>query len=59
MCLGQNDAADFRSVPRDSASDAEVEDAIRKVIGHKPNGHDFINGQRHDRPAKPMLPSSR
>ncbi len=51
MCLGQDDAADFRSVLRDGASDAELEDAIREAISRKPKGHDFIIDRRHDRPA--------
>jgi GTP 3',8-cyclase len=51
MCLGQDDAADFRTVLRDGASDAELEDAIHEAISRKPKGHDFIIDRRHDRPA--------
>ena len=51
MCLGQDDAADFRSVLRDGATDAELDDAIREAISRKPKGHDFIIDRRHDRPA--------
>jgi cyclic pyranopterin phosphate synthase len=51
MCLGQDDAADFRSVLRSSASDSELEDAIHAAIARKPKGHDFIIDRRHDRPA--------
>jgi GTP 3',8-cyclase len=51
MCLGQDDAADFRTVLRDGASDAELEDAIREAISRKPKGHDFIIDRRHERPA--------
>jgi GTP 3',8-cyclase len=51
MCLGQDDAADFRSVLRDGASDAELEGAIQAAIARKPKGHDFIIDRRHERPA--------
>jgi cyclic pyranopterin phosphate synthase len=51
MCLGQDDDADLRRVLRGSASDAELEDAIREAISRKPKGHDFIIDRRHDRPA--------
>ena len=51
MCLGQDDAADFRTVLRDGASDAELDDAIREAISRKPKGHDFVIDRRHDRPA--------
>jgi cyclic pyranopterin phosphate synthase len=51
MCLGQDDAADFRSILREGASDSELEDAIHAAIARKPKGHDFIIDRRHDRPA--------
>ncbi len=51
MCLGQDDQADFRSVLRSGATDAELETAIRAAIGRKPKGHDFVIDRRHDRPA--------
>jgi cyclic pyranopterin phosphate synthase len=51
MCLGQDDAADFRPVLRSGASDAELEEAIQAAIARKPKGHDFIIDRRHDRPA--------
>lgn len=51
MCLGQDDAADFRPVLRSGASDAELEEAIHAAIARKPKGHDFIIDRRHDRPA--------
>ncbi|MBN8906808.1 MAG: GTP 3',8-cyclase MoaA, partial [Rhodospirillales bacterium] len=51
MCLGQDDATDFRSVLRAGATDAELDDAIRAAIARKPKGHDFIIDRRHDKPA--------
>lgn len=51
MCLGQDDAADFRSVLRAGATDAELEGAIHAAIARKPKGHDFIIDRRHDKPA--------
>jgi cyclic pyranopterin phosphate synthase len=51
MCLGQDDAADFRPLLRDGASDSELEDAVRAAIARKPKGHDFIIDRRHDKPA--------
>jgi cyclic pyranopterin phosphate synthase len=51
MCLGQDDAADFRGVLRGGASDGELEAAIRAAIARKPRGHDFIIDRRHTAPA--------
>ena len=51
MCLGQNDAADFRSILRDGASDDELDGAIRAAIARKPKGHDFIIDRAHGGPA--------
>ncbi|HXT81617.1 MAG TPA: GTP 3',8-cyclase MoaA [Acetobacteraceae bacterium] len=51
MCLGQDDAADFRGLLRDGVSDAELDAAIHAAIARKPKGHDFIIDRRHDRPA--------
>ncbi|MDR3539159.1 MAG: GTP 3',8-cyclase MoaA [Acetobacteraceae bacterium] len=51
MCLGQDDAADFRSVLRDGSSDAELEEAIQAAIARKPKGHDFIIDRRQERPS--------
>ena len=42
MCLGQDDAAELRSVLRSSESNEPLEQAIDKAIGNKPKGHDFI-----------------
>jgi cyclic pyranopterin phosphate synthase len=51
MCLGQDDAADFRPLLRSGVSDDGLEDAIREAISRKPKGHDFIIDRRHDKPA--------
>jgi cyclic pyranopterin phosphate synthase len=40
-CLGQEDAADLRSVLRAGATDAELITAIRQAVAVKPKGHDF------------------
>ncbi len=53
MCLGQDDAADFRRLLRAGATDAELDEAIRAAIARKPKGHDFIIDRRHDRPRWP------
>jgi len=42
MCLGQDDAAEFRPLLRANASDAEIDAAILRAIARKPKGHDFI-----------------
>ncbi len=52
MCLGQNDAADLRSVLRASEDDADLYKAIDEAISRKPKGHDFII-DRNNRPAVP------
>lgn len=51
MCLGQEDAADFRDLLRSGVSDDELDNAIRAAIARKPKGHDFIIDRRHDKPA--------
>jgi len=51
MCLGQEDAADFRELLRGRASDMDLHNAIDAAIARKPKGHDFIIDRRHDRPA--------
>ncbi|MCB4821813.1 GTP 3',8-cyclase MoaA [Roseicella aerolata] len=52
MCLGQEDAADFRPLLRDpSVDDAALRAAIEAAIARKPKGHDFIIDRRHNRPA--------
>jgi GTP 3',8-cyclase len=55
MCLGQDDAADLRSVlranPAGGASDAALSAAIDDAIARKPKGHDFIIDRRTKRPS--------
>jgi cyclic pyranopterin phosphate synthase len=52
MCLGQDDAAEFRSLLRDpSVDEAGLAQAIRDAIARKPKGHDFVIDRRHKRPA--------
>jgi cyclic pyranopterin phosphate synthase len=51
MCLGQEDAADLRSVLRASEADELLYRAIDEAISRKPKGHDFIIDRRHQRPA--------
>ncbi|MEE3504555.1 GTP 3',8-cyclase MoaA [Acidiphilium acidophilum] len=51
MCLGQNDAADLRSVLRGSDGERVLEDAIMAAIARKPKGHDFVIDRNHNRPA--------
>jgi len=41
MCLGQDDAAEFRPLLRAGADDGTLEAAIRAAIARKPKGHDF------------------
>jgi len=41
MCLGQNDAYDFRDLLRSGADDASLEEGINHAIADKPWGHDF------------------
>ncbi len=51
MCLGQDDAADLRSVLRANADDAALGNALRAAIARKPLGHDFVIDRRQARPA--------
>ncbi len=51
MCLGQDDAADLRSVLRSTEDDSVVEAAVHEAIARKPKGHDFIIDRRHQGPA--------
>ncbi|MEM9724241.1 MAG: GTP 3',8-cyclase MoaA [Pseudomonadota bacterium] len=46
MCLGQEDAADFRALLRDGADDAGLVAGIRAAIRRKPKGHDFDYSRR-------------
>ena len=51
MCLGQDDAADFRPMLRDGASDDDLDAAIHRAIARKPKGHDFVIDRRDATPA--------
>jgi cyclic pyranopterin phosphate synthase len=51
MCLGQEDAADLRSVLRASEANDLLYGAIDEAISRKPRGHDFIIDRRHRGPA--------
>ena len=51
MCLGQEDAADLRSVLRTTADDRELGRAIDDAILRKPKGHDFIIDRRSKKPS--------
>jgi cyclic pyranopterin phosphate synthase len=52
MCLGQDDAAEFRAMLRDpGVDDAALRQAIHDAIARKPKGHDFVIDRRHNRPA--------
>ena len=51
MCLGQNDAAEFRDLMRETEDDDAIRRAIDEAIGRKPKGHDFIIDRDHNRPA--------
>jgi GTP 3',8-cyclase len=51
MCLGQEDAADLRSVLRASEGNDLLYAAIDEAITRKPRGHDFVIDRRHTRPA--------
>jgi GTP 3',8-cyclase len=53
MCLGQEDAADLRSVLRASEANDLLYAAIDEAISRKPKGHDFIIDRRHRGPALP------
>ncbi len=51
MCLGQEDAADLRSVLRTTADDTQLSKAIDDAILRKPKGHDFVIDRRSKKPA--------
>jgi cyclic pyranopterin phosphate synthase len=51
MCLGQDDAADLRSVLRRDADDAALDAAILAAIARKPRGHDFVIDRRRPQAA--------
>ena len=41
MCLGQDDAADFRAILRAGGEPSALDAALDAAIGRKPRGHDF------------------
>ncbi len=51
MCLGQDDAADLRTVLRANSDDAALEAAIHAAIARKPKGHDFVIDRAGRKPA--------
>jgi cyclic pyranopterin phosphate synthase len=51
MCLGQDDAADFRGLLRNGADDDDLDAAIHRAIARKPKGHDFVIDRRAEAPA--------
>ena len=51
MCLGQNDAAEFRDLMRTTDDDAGLKHAIDEAISRKPKGHAVIIDRDHNRPA--------
>ncbi len=51
MCLGQEDAAEFRPLLRAGADEAELQAAIAEALARKPRGHDFVIDRRHSAPA--------
>ncbi len=51
MCLGQEDAADLRSVLRSTMDNVALGHAIDEAITRKPKGHDFIIDRRSKKPA--------
>ena len=51
MCLGQDDAADFRRLLRAGIGEAGLEAAVQAAIARKPKGHDFIIDRRGGVPA--------
>jgi cyclic pyranopterin phosphate synthase len=51
MCLGQDNAFDFRPLLRTGATDQDIEDAISCAIAQKPKGHDFVIDRRFTSPS--------
>ena len=46
LCLGRNEAVDFRALMRGGASDAEIAGEIHRALGVKPASHDFRNAEQ-------------
>jgi cyclic pyranopterin phosphate synthase len=57
MCLGQNDAADFRELMRSGAGDADLDLAIDAAIARKPLGHAFEAAYQCGAPSVPRTMS--
>ena len=51
MCLGQNDAAEFRDLMRSTDDNTVLSQAIDEAISRKPKGHDFIIDRTRNKPA--------
>lgn len=51
MCLGQDDAVDFRALMRAGADDAALDAALNDAISRKPKAHDFEIRERAAAPA--------
>lgn len=51
MCLGQDNAFDFRDIMRLGADDVELDNAVVKAIAFKPFGHNFAINKRGAAPA--------
>ena len=51
MCLGQDDAADFRGLLRDGVDDDALDAAIVSALARKPKGHDFVIDRREKVPS--------
>lgn len=50
MCLGQEDAADLRTVLR-TGTQADLDMAIDEAVERKPKGHDFVIDRRRSSPS--------
>ncbi len=46
LCLGRNEAVDFRALMRGGASDTEIAGEIHRALGVKPASHDFRNAEQ-------------
>ena len=54
MCLGQDDAADLRSIIRTTTDESALDAAISEAISRKPKGHDFVIDRRAPAVARHM-----
>ena len=46
LCLGRNEAVDFRQLLRQGASDGQILGELQRGLGHKPAYHDFRNKEQ-------------